>query len=644
MSRCDPKHSDGSTLPFWVSDSTVGSVTLGGGSSCGNGGSDAPYKTYHWTAPAADWYTFTLTGADFTNILSLRNGCAGAELACNEYYASSISGSPVTVNLTAGQQVLIVVNGMWGESGSFTFTIESPGALVPTPTDTPTLTPTPARTPTPTPALTATPDLSCAQVDLGSALPIAADGDTSGSTDTRGVVSGCSDGSGAPDVTYRWTAPSAGTYTIATDPSPSFFWAIFWFAAADCQAYPLTCGFINWQETVTLNAGQTIIIVVDAQNGQSGTYHLSINAAATPTVTPTPVLDCGQIDLGSALPVAVSGTMVDATDVREAGTCGGSGAPDVAYRWTAPADGAYTFEIDGSDFDSTIDVRQSCSAASSRDCTDYSPSSSWNTHIRLPMTAGRTVTVVVDGYGSNDGTFSLESAPQGNYHLTISAVPTATPSPTQTPVPTATPTFPPVPTAAPLPTRPSSLGISVIPGSGPAPLDVTFRYDFRSVQSVQSIGVDFDGDGTDDFTTSDPQATLQHTYSTPGTYTPRLTVTGDQGTALSATGTIEVLDGVSMDVMFTTMWNGMNNALVAGDKDTALSYLTDAAKEKYGPVFDVLLPYMADISASLSALQRAGLSSELCEYAVNRTINGQDRVFFIYFRKGDDGVWRISAM
>jgi hypothetical protein len=99
-----------------------------------------------------------------------------------------------------------------------------------------------------------------------------------------------------------------------------------------------------------------------------------------------------------------------------------------------------------------------------------------------------------------------------------------------------------------------------------------------------------------------------------------------------------------MDAMFTTMWNGMNSALVAGDKEMALGYLTPSAQEKYGPVFEVLLPYMPEIVASYSSLQRVSLSSSVGEYAITRTIDGRNRVFLIYFIKEFDGVWRLAAM
>ena len=53
---------------------------------------------------------------------------------------------------------------------------------------------------------------------------------------------------------------------------------------------------------------------------------------------------------------------------------------------------------------------------------------------------------------------------------------------------------------------------------------------------------------------------------------------------------------------------------------------------------------MPDIVASFSPLQRVSLSPAIGEYAVNRTIDGRDRIFLIYFLKDADGVWRIDAM
>ena len=32
------------------------------------------------------------------------------------------------------------------------------------------------------------------------------------------------------------------------------------------------------------------------------------------------------------------------------------------------------------------------------------------------------------------------------------------------------------------------------------------------------------------------------------------------------------------------------------------------------------------------------------EYAINRVIDGVNRIFLVYFLQGTDGVWRIDAM
>ena len=88
----------------------------------------------------------------------------------------------------------------------------------------------------------------------------------------------------------------------------------------------------------------------------------------------------------------------------------------------------------------------------------------------------------------------------------------------------------------------------------------------------------------------------------------------------------------------------MSSALAAGDKVRALSYLSTNAQGKYGPVFDKLMPDMAAIFASASTLQLVSISEGMGEYAVNRTIDGVNRIFFIYFLQDDDGIWRIDSM
>jgi hypothetical protein len=106
---------------------------------------------------------------------------------------------------------------------------------------------------------------------------------------------------------------------------------------------------------------------------------------------------------------------------------------------------------------------------------------------------------------------------------------------------------------------------------------------------------------------------------------------------------VESIDQAALDAQLRALWAGMNAALVAGDRDRALGYLSSSAREKYARVFDQLLPNMPAIVASYSPLQAGSLTTEIGEYAINRTIGGVNRVFLIYFAR-ENGAWRLDAM
>ena len=93
-----------------------------------------------------------------------------------------------------------------------------------------------------------------------------------------------------------------------------------------------------------------------------------------------------------------------------------------------------------------------------------------------------------------------------------------------------------------------------------------------------------------------------------------------------------------------SLWEQMNDALVAGDREKAASFLTNSARGKYEPVFEALLPHMPEIVASYSPLVTVSISEHIGEFAVNRTIDGQLKVFLVYYLKGIDGTWRLDMM
>ncbi len=97
--------------------STVGADDAFGGSMCGTsggggmGGTGAPDIAFRYTAPEAGRYEFSTERSNFDTVISVREGCDGAEIACNDDVARGVTQSRVQVTLEACQTVLVVVDG-----------------------------------------------------------------------------------------------------------------------------------------------------------------------------------------------------------------------------------------------------------------------------------------------------------------------------------------------------------------------------------------------------------------------------------------------------------------------------------------------------------------------------------------------------
>lgn len=190
-----------------------------------------------------------------------------------------------------------------------------------------------------------------------------------------------------------------------------------------------------------------------------------------------------------------------------------------------------------------------------------------------------------------------------------------------------------------------NLAMSVSPRNGGiAPLTAVFKYYVSNNFQIQNIAMDFDGDGTIDFSTSNPNDAIQYVYNNPGIYLARLTITNTLNAAYSATYAVQVLDPAAMDAKCNAIFLQMNTALLNGDVERALQYVSKASRDTYSPVFQELLPSFPGIIESYSPLQRSSVTATYGEYAINRTIDGVDRIFFIYFLQDEDGVWRIDSM
>lgn len=179
--------------------------------------------------------------------------------------------------------------------------------------------------------------------------------------------------------------------------------------------------------------------------------------------------------------------------------------------------------------------------------------------------------------------------------------------------------------------------------SGPAPFNVELEFVWYSNEVITQIDVDYEGDDIIDFTTDVEQEVFSTTFSEPGIYRPTITITTENTTYKKQT-VILVQSRESMIQMLTAIWDGMNQALVQGDITTALTYLDDFGKKQYGPVFEVLKDKMPQIVQSYSIPKGVLITGNIGELAVNRDYKGQNRIYFIYFMRGKDGVWKLHNM
>ena len=180
-----------------------------------------------------------------------------------------------------------------------------------------------------------------------------------------------------------------------------------------------------------------------------------------------------------------------------------------------------------------------------------------------------------------------------------------------------------------------------------------------------SVAVDFDDDGFDDFTYDGIEYTaagniivhpmdlsqeISFTYTEPGIYQAKVKVLdflslNNQGTALTEhIVPVEVINDTLDESLYTSIWNSMNAAVVAGDIALAETAFSRGSRKKFTPLLTALQPYFQQILNSYTDWQVVTNLPGYKEFVLNRTVNGENRVYFVTFIQDHTGVWRITSM
>lgn len=112
----------GSSLGTAIASGTTAGQTNEFTPTCA-GGSTAPDVSFTWTAPHNAWYTFSTAGSKFNTVLHVRSFTDSTQtLGCNNNFGGTLQSS-VTLQLTAGTTVVVVVDGAGSKAGNYQLNI-----------------------------------------------------------------------------------------------------------------------------------------------------------------------------------------------------------------------------------------------------------------------------------------------------------------------------------------------------------------------------------------------------------------------------------------------------------------------------------------------------------------------------------------
>ncbi len=181
--------------------------------------------------------------------------------------------------------------------------------------------------------------------------------------------------------------------------------------------------------------------------------------------------------------------------------------------------------------------------------------------------------------------------------------------------------------------------------SGIAPLKTTMRIDGSF--SIESSTLSATGPAQPEIVSiSADEYTV--TFTAEGVYQLTASVTGPDSITYKDTTTIAVLSRTEMDALLKAKWEGMKTKLAAQDVEGAVGYFSNAAKDKYRGVLNLLLPNLPTIVAGMQPINMDYIRRDVAEYRISRmeTINAQNTeiTYFIYFVKDTDGLWKIESL
>jgi hypothetical protein len=185
----------------------------------------------------------------------------------------------------------------------------------------------------------------------------------------------------------------------------------------------------------------------------------------------------------------------------------------------------------------------------------------------------------------------------------------------------------------------SVLSLRAIPSGGLAPLTVSF--DLSARVAVAHVALDVDGDGVTDFDGTTLSGRT-FTLAQPGVYPSRVSVTDTSGRVHTTATVVQVFDRAALDQRLQAVWQGLKDALRAGDVTGAAAFVHSESRDRYQAQFSQLsAAARAAVDQIMTPITFVEVTPVGAQYEMLRQANGQTFSYAVWFLLDYDGLWRL---
>ncbi|HEV8643765.1 MAG TPA: hypothetical protein VGV13_22080 [Methylomirabilota bacterium] len=190
---------------------------------------------------------------------------------------------------------------------------------------------------------------------------------------------------------------------------------------------------------------------------------------------------------------------------------------------------------------------------------------------------------------------------------------------------------------------PASAGLFVTasPGTGMAPLAVALRASFLG--AAANYQWDVDGNGTTDFSGAALDE-ITFPYATPGLYFPKVIVTDAQGTQTVGNAAVFVLSQADLVALLEAKWQGLKDALRAGNVARARGFISVRRRAQYDEIFRNLTLPLSAIDQVLTDIRFVQARAQTVEFEMLRSDERGQLSYLVRFAVDEDGIWRLQDM